>query len=75
MTASAGAVWLNGELVEPDRAVVSVFDHGFTVGDGVFETLKLTGGQPFAVTRHLDRLERSASGLGPSRVKISAADL
>jgi branched-chain amino acid aminotransferase len=60
------AVWLDGALVEPTDAVVSVFDHGFTVGDGVFETLKLTGGQPFAVTRHLDRLERSASGLGLS---------
>jgi branched-chain amino acid aminotransferase len=60
------AVWLDGALVEPADAVVSVFDHGFTVGDGVFETLKLTGGQPFAVTRHLDRLERSAAGLGLS---------
>ncbi|HEX6567664.1 MAG TPA: aminotransferase class IV [Acidimicrobiales bacterium] len=64
MTANATAVWLNGELVEPDRAVVSVFDHGFTVGDGVFETLKVLNGRPFAVRRHLERLHRSAQGLG-----------
>ncbi len=64
MTASAGAVWLNGELVEPDRAVVSVFDHGFTVGDGVFETVKVLGGRPFALGRHLERLHRSAQLLG-----------
>jgi len=64
VTAGRGAVWLNGRLVAPDEAVVSVFDHGFTVGDGVFETLKVIGGKPFAVRRHLARLARSASGLG-----------
>jgi branched-chain amino acid aminotransferase len=59
-----GAVWLNDRLVDPDDAVVSVFDHGFTVGDGVFETLKTIGGRPFAVGRHLERLRRSAGLLG-----------
>ncbi|WUI02849.1 aminotransferase class IV [Spirillospora sp. NBC_00431] len=57
-------IWLNGELVDPDDAVVSVFDHGMLVGDGVFETVKATGGEPFALTRHLRRLARSATGLG-----------
>jgi branched-chain amino acid aminotransferase len=60
----AGAVWIGGRLVAPADAVVSVFDHGFTVGDGVFETLKVVGGRPFAVRRHLERLHRSAQGLG-----------
>ncbi|MDD9371167.1 MAG: aminotransferase class IV [Acidimicrobiales bacterium] len=64
MTATAGAVWIDGALVGPDRAVVSVFDHGFTVGDGVFETVKVLGGRPFALRRHLDRLHRSAQVLG-----------
>lgn len=64
MGASARAVWLDGEMVGPDDAVVSVFDHGFTVGDGVFETLKVVGGRPFAVRRHVERLHRSARGLG-----------
>ena len=57
-------MWINGALVDPEEASVSVFDHGFTVGDGVFETLKVVDGRPFAATRHLERLERSAVGLG-----------
>lgn len=57
-------VWIDGGLVPTERAVVSVFDHGLTVGDGVFETLKVVEGRPFALTRHLARLARSAAGLG-----------
>ena len=57
-------VWINGELFPDDDARVSVFDHGLVVGDGVFETIKVTAGVPFAVTRHLQRLRRSALGLG-----------
>ena len=53
-----------GSLVEPDRAVVSIMDHGFTVGDGVFETLKVVTGVPFAMRRHLERLVRSAAAMG-----------
>ncbi len=56
-------VWINGALREDSEATVSVFDHGLTVGDGVFETLKVVAGVPFALTRHLDRLRRSAAGL------------
>lgn len=61
--------WLGDGLVPAEEAVVSVLDHGFTVGDGVFETLR-TGVdprgrlRPFALTRHLRRLARSAAGLG-----------
>lgn len=57
-------VWLNEALVPAGAATVSIFDHGLTVGDGVFETLKATEGVPFATRRHLDRLRRSAFGLG-----------
>ncbi|WP_440104457.1 aminotransferase class IV [Streptosporangium sp. H16] len=53
-------IWLNGALVSPDQAVVSVFDHGLMVGDGVFETIKCMDGATFALTRHLDRLTLSA---------------
>src|SRR5919112_721979 len=57
--------WLNGELLpDPDGPAVAVTDHGLTVGDGVFEAIKVVDGQPFALTRHLDRLARSAAGLG-----------
>src|SRR5258707_12989293 len=58
------AVWMNGDLFPDDDASVSVFDHGLVVGDGVFETIKVAGGVPFAMTRHLARLRRSALGLG-----------
>ena len=58
------AVWVGGRVVGPAEATVSVYDHGLTVGDGVFETLKVVDGRPFALRRHLDRLERSARGLG-----------
>ena len=57
-------VWLNGALVDGADACVSVFDHGLTVGDGVFETIKTYGGRPFAVRRHLERLASSAAGMG-----------
>jgi branched-chain amino acid aminotransferase len=57
--------WFNGSLLDdPGTAVIGVDDHGLTVGDGVFETLKVLDGIPFALTRHLDRLAGSASGLG-----------
>ncbi|MFD3540770.1 aminotransferase class IV [Streptomyces sp. NPDC058662] len=57
-------IWLDGALRDADSAQVSVFDHGLTVGDGVFETLKAQRGEAFALTRHLERLTRSARGLG-----------
>jgi branched-chain amino acid aminotransferase len=50
--------------VDPSDATVSVLDHGFTVGDGAFETILVRDGVPFALTRHLARLERSLDGLG-----------
>ncbi|MFD9692835.1 aminotransferase class IV [Kitasatospora sp. NPDC059146] len=56
--------WVNGTLVDSAHAAVSVLDHGLTTGDGVFETMKSVDGRAFAVTRHLDRLTRSARGLG-----------
>lgn len=69
-------VWVNDGLVDRTRAVVSVFDHGLTVGDGVFETLKVVSGVPFALTRHLIRLHQSAHGLGlpePDLDRVRAA--
>ena len=49
---NVAAVWLDGQLVPPRTATVSPFDHGLTVGDGVFETLRVYGGTPFALRRH-----------------------
>jgi branched-chain amino acid aminotransferase len=56
-------IWVNDRLYERAEAKISVFDHGFTVGDGVFETTKTIDGAPFALTRHLARLSQSANGL------------
>ena len=52
--------WVNGTILEAAESFVSVFDHGLTVGDGVFETAKVVDGTPFALTRHL----RPAAELG-----------
>lgn len=62
--------WVNGTLLDRDEARVSAFDHGLTVGDGVFETVKVVDGVPFALGRHIERLARSATGLG-----LAAPDL
>ncbi|MFE4496486.1 aminotransferase class IV [Streptomyces niveus] len=69
-------IWVNGGLRAADTAQVSVLDHGLTVGDGIFETVKTVRGRPFALTRHLDRLTRSARGLGlpdPDHDEVRAA--
>lgn len=64
IVACVSPVWLNGEMVDPDAAKVAVMDHGLTVGDGVFETLRTERGVPLAMTRHIARLRRSLAGLG-----------
>jgi len=56
--------WINDELVSIEDAKISVLDHGFTVADGVFETLLVTDSNVFAIDRHLTRLAKSAAGLG-----------
>jgi len=70
------AIWLNGAVLPDDQAKVSVFDHGLVTGDGVFETVKVGAGVMFALSRHLERLHRSALGLGlpePDLDQIRAA--
>jgi branched-chain amino acid aminotransferase len=57
-------IWIDGELMPLDDARISPLDHGLTVGDGVFETLRVYDGVPFAWRRHLARLRASADGLG-----------
>ena len=61
---SEPVVWLNGAIVAESAACVSARDHGLLVGDGVFESVRITAGQAFAVGRHLARLARSAAALG-----------
>ncbi|MCB0960669.1 MAG: aminotransferase class IV [Acidimicrobiales bacterium] len=56
-------VWVDGAARPAGEATVRALDHGVTVGDGVFETAKVLDGTPFALTRHLARLRRSADRL------------
>ena len=63
MPARPAHVWVNGRLQPADADHLSVFDRGFQLGDGVFETLRARGGRPAELPEHLDRLRRSAAGL------------
>ncbi len=57
-------VWIDGQLLDAEQARVSPFDQGLLTGDGVFESLRVYGGQPFAARRHLERLTLSARAMG-----------
>ncbi len=57
-------VWVNGSLLPADAAHLSVFDRGFQLGDGVFETLRARAGRPTELDEHVARLGTSAEGLG-----------
>ncbi len=56
-------VFLNGRFVAEEAAQVSVFDRGFLYGDGLFETLRIVQGRPFAWDAHMERLARGAEFL------------
>ena len=56
----AATVNVNGRMFDQEHAVISVFDHGFLFGEGVYETLRTYNGQPFLFDRHMRRLRRSA---------------
>lgn len=56
-------VYINGELVPKSQAKISVFDHGFLYGDGVFESILVTDGVAFKLKEHIDRLYDSAKAI------------
>jgi len=66
-----GKVNLNGRILEPEKAGVSAFDHGFLYGDSVFETLRAFAGKCFRWKEHLARLHRSAQA---QRLAIGVSD-
>lgn len=69
-------VFLDGRVVEPREARISVFNRGFLFGESVFETVATVRGAPDALEAHLDRLERSAAQLGvvlPPRAEVARA--
>lgn len=57
------SVYLNGEYLDAEEAKVSVWDRGYLFGDGVYEVIPVYGRRCFALTRHLDRLQRSLAGI------------
>src|SRR6266550_2118983 len=62
----AATVNVNGRVSDQERAVISVFDHGFLYGEGIYETLRTYTGQPFLFDRHMRRLRTSAGMLALS---------
>ncbi|HEY3144291.1 MAG TPA: aminotransferase class IV, partial [Acidimicrobiales bacterium] len=70
-------VYVNGQLKPRDEAVVSVFDAGFVLGDGVWEGLRVHGGHPVFLQAHLDRLYEGAKAIaldiGLDRTELQAA--
>lgn len=82
MTASGHAdelagrhVWIDGRLEPADALHLSAFDRGFQLGDGIFETLRATGGHPTELGEHLARLRGSAAGLDIELPATLEADL
>jgi len=67
-------VYLNGSLLPRSRAHISVFDHGFLYGYGLFETMRAYHGKIFLLERHLNRLLSAAQVLGLG-TKLNAAEL
>src|SRR2546421_9787874 len=65
---------VNGRVADQEHAVVSVFDHGFLYGEGVYETLRTYNGQPFLFERHMRRLRNSA-GMVALGVPLSDAEI
>lgn len=53
-------IWINGKFYSENEAKISVFDHGFLYGDGIFETLRVYNGKIFLLNEHLQRLQNSA---------------
>lgn len=64
-------IYLQDRFVSPDEAKISVFDHGFLYGDGLFETLRAYDGVIFRLPQHLERLARSARRLALSLPPLS----
>jgi branched-chain amino acid aminotransferase len=70
----SATVNVNGRVFDQEHAVISVFDHGFLYGEGVYETLRTFNGLPFLFDRHMQRL-RNSSGMLMLPVPVSDADM
>ena len=59
-----GHVWVDGRILDAATPVLTAFDRGFQLGDGIFETLRARANHPTELDAHVARLRRSAAGLG-----------
>jgi len=74
MAADEAMIYINGNFFPEHEAKVSVFDHGFLYGDGIYETLRTYNGNLFCFEEHYNRLRRSAEIIGLN-LKISCIEL
>src|SRR3954463_10792926 len=70
----AATVNVNGRVSDQEHAVISIFDHGFLYGEGVYETLRTYNGQPFLFDRHMRRM-RTSAGMLALTVPLTNAEL
>ncbi|HEX9046035.1 MAG TPA: aminotransferase class IV [Verrucomicrobiae bacterium] len=74
-------VFLNGKFLPEAEATVSLYDRGFLLGDGLFETVRVAGGRAFRLAQHLERLGRGANCFkiplpcSPKEIQNFAAEL
>src|SRR5215212_156933 len=54
-------VYYNGQVVPDSQVAISPYDRGLTLGDGLFETIRVYAGQPFRLAAHVDRLDAGAA--------------
>ncbi len=77
MTGKILKIWINGSLLAPEKAVVSVFDSGFVLGDGVWEGIRVARGRPAFLDVHIDRLFEGCQALmlnpGMGRTELEQA--
>jgi branched-chain amino acid aminotransferase len=70
-------VYIGGKLVDKEQAAISVYDHAFLYGDGVFEGIRVYGGKVFLLAEHIERLYESARAIRleipMSKVDLTAA--
>ena len=66
-------IWKDGALTAPEAAAIGPADRGFLLGDGIFSTLKVIGGRPLFLSRHLCRLADSAAALGSGLLTCAIA--
>ena len=74
---SEGVVWINGEFVPENEAVISIRDPGFIYGDAVFDTARTFNGEIFKLDEHLDRLWMSCRYIAvePPMTRAELADV